>query len=52
MTPDETLGLTRGMVAAGRTLDWGLPMVVEKHCIGGIPGNRTSLIVTPIVAAR
>jgi thymidine phosphorylase len=52
MTPDETLGLTRGMVAAGRTLDWGRPMVVDKHCIGGIPGNRTSLIVTPIVAAH
>ena len=52
MTPDETLGLTRGMVAAGRTLSWARPMVVDKHCIGGIPGNRTSLIVTPIVAAH
>jgi len=26
--------------------------VVDKHCIGGIPGNRTSLIVAPIVAAH
>lgn len=52
MTPDETLGLTRAMVAAGQTLDWGKPMVVDKHCIGGVPGNRTSLIVTPIVAAH
>jgi thymidine phosphorylase len=52
MTPDETLGLTRGMVAAGRTLSWDRPMVVDKHCIGGVPGNRTSLIVTPIVAAH
>lgn len=52
MTPDETLWLTRAMVAAGQTLDWGKPMVVDKHCIGGVPGNRTSLIVTPIVAAH
>jgi len=52
MTPEETLGLTRGMVAAGDTLSWGRPMVVDKHCIGGIPGNRTSLIVAPIVAAH
>ena len=52
MTPEETLGLTRGMVAAGDTLAWDRPMVVDKHCIGGIPGNRTSLIVAPIVAAH
>jgi thymidine phosphorylase len=24
--------------------------VVDKHCIGGIPGNRTSMLVVPIVA--
>jgi thymidine phosphorylase len=26
--------------------------VVDKHCIGGIPGNRTSMLVVPIVAAH
>lgn len=26
--------------------------LVDKHCIGGIPGNRTSMIVVPIVAAH
>jgi thymidine phosphorylase len=51
-TPEETLSLTRAMVAAGARLDWKRPMVVDKHCIGGIPGNRTSLIVAPIVAAH
>jgi thymidine phosphorylase len=25
---------------------------VDKHCIGGIPGNRTSMVVVPIVAAH
>ncbi len=27
-------------------------MIVDKHSIGGIPGNRTSMIVVPIVAAH
>jgi len=26
--------------------------VVDKHCIGGIPGNRTSMLVVPIVTAH
>ena len=26
--------------------------MVDKHCIGGIPGNRTSMLVVPIVAAH
>ncbi|MCR5879285.1 thymidine phosphorylase family protein [Phenylobacterium sp. J367] len=52
MTPEEVLSLTRGMIAAGNQLSWPRGPVVDKHCIGGIPGNRTSLIVTPIVAAH
>lgn len=49
---DEVLHLTEAMVAAGRRLDWGERPVVDKHCIGGIPGNRTSMLVVPIVAAH
>ncbi|HRD45310.1 MAG TPA: thymidine phosphorylase, partial [Caulobacter sp.] len=52
MSPEETLGLTRGMISAGSRLDWGGRLIVDKHCIGGIPGNRTTLIVAPIVAAH
>jgi thymidine phosphorylase len=52
MTSDETLALTRAMIASGSRLAWNRPMVADKHCIGGIPGNRTSLIVAPIVAAH
>jgi len=52
MSPEETLSLTKGMIAAGSRLDWNGRLVVDKHCIGGIPGNRTSLIVAPIVAAH
>ncbi|MFN8828293.1 MAG: thymidine phosphorylase family protein [Rhabdaerophilum sp.] len=52
MTADEVLALTNAMVGAGERLEWAAPMVVDKHCIGGIPGNRTTMIVTPIVAAH
>lgn len=48
----EVLSLTRAMAAAGTRLDWGGELVVDKHCIGGIPGNRTSMIIVPIVAAH
>ena len=40
------------MARAGTQLKWPSPIVVDKHCIGGIPGNRTSMIVVPIVAAH
>ncbi|MCU0892695.1 MAG: thymidine phosphorylase, partial [Sandarakinorhabdus sp.] len=52
MSADETLALTRAMADVGYRLDWPAPMVVDKHCIGGIPGNRTSMIVVPIVMAH
>jgi thymidine phosphorylase len=56
MDRDEVLHLTEAMIAAGRRLDWrhdvrGGP-VVDKHCIGGVPGNRSSMLVVPIVAAH
>ena len=49
---DEVLHLAEAMVGAGRRLDWHEEPVVDKHCIGGIPGNRTSMLVVPIVAAH
>ncbi|WP_347312820.1 thymidine phosphorylase family protein [Defluviimonas sp. SAOS-178_SWC] len=47
----ETIVLTRSMQAAGETLDWGGAEVFDKHCVGGLPGNRTTPIVVSIVAA-
>lgn len=47
----ETVALTRAMKAAGQTLDWGKQTILDKHCVGGLPGNRTTPIVVAIVAA-
>lgn len=48
---DETIGLTRAMVEVGDRLDWGSAVVVDKHCVGGLPGNRTTPIIVAIAAA-
>jgi len=49
---DELLYLTQAMLHSGERMDWHEPLVADKHCIGGIPGNRTSMLVVPIVAAH
>jgi len=49
---DELLYLTRSMLNSGERMNWHEPLVADKHCIGGIPGNRTSMLVVPIVAAH
>ena len=48
---DETVWLTEAMAGAGDQLNWPSAIVVDKHCIGGLPGNRTTPIVVAIAAA-
>jgi len=48
---DETVAFTRAMLAMGERIDWGEGPVLDKHCVGGLPGNRTTPIVVAIVAA-
>lgn len=48
----ETIALTRSMVGAGDRLKWPKLPILDKHCVGGLPGNRTTPIVVAIVAAH
>lgn len=49
---DEIVGLTKAMVNCGKRLHWpGHTRVFDKHCIGGLPGNRTTPLVVSIVSA-
>jgi thymidine phosphorylase len=47
----ETVALARAMANAGDRIDWGEGVTLDKHCVGGLPGNRTTMIVVPIIAA-
>ncbi|QQG40907.1 MAG: thymidine phosphorylase [Candidatus Levyibacteriota bacterium] len=47
---DELFYLTKAMVETGEKLEFS-GIVADKHSIGGMPGSRTTLIVTPIIAA-
>jgi len=49
---EEMIALTKAMVGAGETLEWPQTIVADKHCIGGLPGNRTTPIVVAIAAAN
>lgn len=47
----EIIDLTKSMIHVGEQLSWPQEIIVDKHCVGGLPGNRTTLIVVPIVSA-
>lgn len=47
---EEVTGLTQSMVETGHRLEWNNTIIVDKHCVGGLPGNRTTPIVVAIVA--
>lgn len=51
MSVKETIDLTQAMVDSGERLKWDREVVADKHCVGGLPGNRTSPIVVAIAAA-
>ena len=48
---DEITSLTKAMINVGTRLSWERDIVVDKHCVGGLPGNRTTMIIVPIVAS-
>lgn len=51
LSKEETISLARAMSETGRQLKWTHYPIVDKHCVGGLPGNRTTMILVPILAA-
>jgi AMP phosphorylase len=51
MSVRETIDLTKAMIETGARLNFKNEFVVDKHCIGGVAGNRTTPIVVSICAA-
>ena len=48
---EETENLTRAIVNTGDTLNLKKKVIADKHCIGGVPGNRTTMVIVPILAS-
>lgn len=48
---DEVEYLTRAMVETGEQIKFATRPIVDKHSIGGVPGNKISLLVVPLIAA-
>ncbi|MBU1111433.1 MAG: AMP phosphorylase [archaeon] len=46
----EIVDLTKAMVNTGDKLKFK-GLTLDKHCIGGVPGNRTTMVVIPIIAS-
>ncbi len=51
MSMEETIMLTKAIASHGDILKFNKYPIIDKHCIGGIPGNRTTMVLAPIIAA-
>jgi AMP phosphorylase len=48
---DEATNLSMAMFKTGSSMKLDREVVVDKHSIGGVPGDKTTLLVVPIIAA-
>lgn len=48
---EEVIALANATVESGEHLDLGQHPILDKHCIGGVGGNRTTMVIVPIIAA-
>ena len=43
--------LTQAIACSGQMIDWKDSIIFDKHSLGGVPGNKVSLLIVPIIAA-
>ena len=48
---EELFHLTEAMIDVGDRLVWEQEPIADKHCVGGLPGNRTTPLVVAMTAA-
>ncbi len=51
MSLKETINMTKVMVENGKILKFNKKIIADKHCIGGLAGNRTTPILVSICAS-
>ncbi|MEK6958883.1 MAG: AMP phosphorylase [archaeon] len=47
---EETISMTKALIADGNRINFSKKMIVDKHSVGGVNG-RATMIIVPIVAA-
>ncbi len=52
LSDEEMIAIAKARTKILPRIDWGRPMVVDKHSLGGLPGSRVTMVVIPIVAAH
>jgi AMP phosphorylase len=48
---EETANLTKAIAKYGDRIEFKDKIVMDKHCIGGVPGNRTTMLIIPIITS-
>ncbi|MHA1169005.1 MAG: thymidine phosphorylase, partial [Candidatus Hodarchaeales archaeon] len=48
---NEIKYLTQAIANSGQTVKWDDIVIYDKHSLGGVPGNKVSLLIVPIIAA-
>jgi AMP phosphorylase len=48
---DEAASLSKSMVETGKKISFPGKIICDKHSIGGLAGDKTSMVLVPIVAA-
>jgi AMP phosphorylase len=51
MDTDEIEWMTRAMVKTGDQISFDTHPIMDHHSIGGVPGNKITLCIVPIIAA-
>jgi len=51
LTLEETASLTKAIVETGGKLNLKKKPILDKHSVGGVPGNRVTMIIVPIIAS-
>ncbi len=51
LSTEETIALTKAIYASGGTLRFKREPIVSEHSIGGVAGDRVSMLIVPIIAS-
>ncbi len=51
MSPHETASLTQAIIRSGNMLEWRKNNVASMHSIGGVAGDRVTMLIVPILAS-